>query len=346
MKKELSQVLFWTTVFYLVFGPIRNWGETGDVSRVYYWLFVKKDFLLVSTNLIAFMAYTVTAYLIFYYTYPLKKYALGLLFFLLSIPAVIAFRYILQEIVVKAIWGFGNYTEGYLLHDYFFDNLYYAFLFTSFGLIMYFIRYARYKEQQQRNFEIENQKTQLSLLRSQINPHFLFNALNNIYALVYEKSDSSLGALEKLSHLLRYSLYEKAELVSLQKEWHFIENFIELEQLRLPFQPLLLLGVPTVLPEIKILPFSLITFVENAFKHGDLKNVETPLRVDIKLDNSYFIFKIENSISEKEKDQTGGIGLENIKRRLSLFYQDQHTLEIKNSDGHFSVLFKIPLSLC
>lgn len=346
MKKQLLSLLVWIAVFYFIFGPIRNWGETGYVSYVYVPFVTFKGFVLFSSSLMAFMAYSVASYLIFYCTYPKKRYSLGITLLLISIPLVIGFRYVLQEIVMKAIFGFGNYTDGYLLRDYFFDNLYYAFVFTGLGLIVYFLRYTRYKEQQQRNFEIENQKTQLSLLRSQINPHFLFNALNNIYALVYEKSDASLGALEKLSRLLRYSLYEKSELVPLEKEWRFIENYIELEQLRLSFHPVLLLDVPAILPKVKILPFSLITFVENAFKHGDLRNIVVPLRIQIKTDSTYFIFKIENSIIQKVKDQTGGIGLDNIQRRLSLFYQDQHQLNIKNNSDQFSVLFKIPLALC
>jgi LytS/YehU family sensor histidine kinase len=170
--------------------------------------------------------------------------------------------------------------------------------------------------------------------------------LNNIYALVYEKSESSLGALEKLSRLLRYSLYEKAELVSLDKEWHFIENYIELEQLRLSFKPAILIDLPEVIPSVNIPPFSLITFVENAFKHGDLQNSVRPLRIKMVLKKEGFTFKIENSIKQKEKDSTGGIGLANLQRRLAIFYQNQHELIIENNNNLFTVTFKIPLSRC
>lgn len=346
MKKQLLTLFLWTALFYFVFGPLRNWGETGDFTQVYDWLFDQQKFLLFTTSLMAFMGYSLGAYLTFFYTYPRKKYLLGAFLLLLCIPLAIAFRYILQEIIMDAIFGFTNYTEGYLLWDYFFDNLYYAFVFTSFGVIVYFLRYTRYKEQQQHEFEIENQKTQLALLKSQLNPHFLFNALNNIYALVYEKSEASLGALEKLSRLLRYSLYEKSELVSLEKEWRFIENYIELEQLRLPFQPAILLEVPTNLPAIKIPPFSLITFVENAFKHGELQNITHPLRIKMKLEKDEFIFNIENSINHNKKDPTGGIGLTNLQRRLAIFYQNEHELTIHKKDNLFSVTFKIPLSRC
>lgn len=346
MKKRLLSLLLWTAAFYFVFGPIRDWGETGNFYYIYRWLINYKTFLLFTTTMIAFAGYSVGTYLVFFYTYPKKKYTLGAILFLLCIPIMIVFRYVLQEIIMKAIFGFTNYTEGYSLYGYFFDNLYYAFVFTSFGVIVYFLRYTRYKEQQQHEFEIENQKTQLALLRSQLNPHFLFNALNNIYALVYEKSELSLGALDKLSHLLRYSLYEKAELVTLEKEWRFIENYIELEQLRLPFQPAILLDLPAVIPTINIPPFSLITFIENAFKHGDLQNHERPLRIKIALDKEDFIFKLENSIKQKEKDSTGGIGLTNLQRRLAIFYQNEHKLTIDNNNNTFNVTFKIPLSRC
>ncbi len=346
MEKRLLSLLLWAALFYFVFGPVRDWGESGNFFHVYRWLLDYKTFLLFTTTLISFAGYSIGTYLVFFYAYPKKKYTSVVILFLLCIPIMIAFRYVLQEIVMKAIFGFTNYTEGYLLWDYFFDNLYYAFVFTSFGVIVYFLRYNRFQEQQQRDFEIENQKTQLALLRSQLNPHFLFNALNNIYALVYEKSESSLGALEKLSRLLRYSLYEKAELVPLEKEWSFIENYIELEQLRLSFQPAILLDLPATLPAIKIPPFSLITFVENAFKHGDLQNIMAPLRIKIAIENGDFVFKIENSINHNEKDATGGIGLANLQRRLAIFYQNEHELIIENSNNLFTVTFKIPLSLC
>lgn len=346
MEKRLLSLLLWTALFYFVFGPIRDWGESGNFFYIYRWLVDYEYFLLFNTNLISFAGYSFGTYLVFFYTYPKKKYTLGVILFLLCIPLMIAFRYLLQELLMKAIFGFTNYTEGYSLYDYFFDNLYYAFVFTSFGVIVYFLRYSRFKEQQQSDLEIENQKTQLALLRSQLNPHFLFNALNNIYALVYEKSESSLGALEKLSSLLRYSLYEKAELVPLEKEWSFIENYIELEQLRLSFQPSILLDLPATLPAITIPPFSLITFVENAFKHGDLQNIMSPLRIKMELKEEGFIFKIENSINHNEKDATGGIGLTNLQRRLIIFYQDEHKLIIENKNDLFSVTFKIPRSRC
>lgn len=346
MKKQLFTLVLWTVVFYHIFGPLKEWGETGDLHYLYRWALGKKEFLLVTSTLIAFMGYTLGAYLSFYYTYPKKKFVLGIFLFLLCIPLAITFRYVLQEIVIKAIWGFGNYTDGYERKAYFFDNLYYAFVFTSFGVIVFFLRYSRYQEQQRLDYEIENQKTQLSLLRSQLNPHFLFNALNNIYALVYENNGASLEAIEKLSSLLRYSLYEKSEVVSLEKEWHFIENYIELESLRLPFTPAILLDVPPCLPPIEIPPFSLITFVENAFKHGELQDPENPVRIQIIHNYSEFIFNIDNKIAHKEKDDQGGIGLENLKKRLAIFYQQKHQLVIKKKKDQFSVTFKIPRALC
>ena len=245
------------------------------------------------------------------------------------------------------IFGFSNYYQGYTLHYYFFDNLYYAFVFASFGVIVFLLRYSRYQERQQQAYITENQSLQLSLLRSQLNPHFLFNTLNNVYSLINEQSPNALTVVEKLSRLLRYSLYEKASVVSLEKEWQFVEDFIELQRIRLDYTPCLLLDFPPQLPVIELPPFTLLPFVENAFKHGELRDPSRPVRIYLALKDKHFIFTVENHLRAQRKDQVGGIGLENIRRRLALYYGNSaDLLYVHNMTDTFAITLQIPLSLC
>ena len=257
------------------------------------------------------------------------------------ILGAIAFRFVLQEKITLALFGISNYFD-YTLKYYFFDNLYYAIVYSAFGIIVYLVRYNNYREQQRQAAEIENQKTQLSLLRSQMKPHFIFNTLNNVYALAHEKSDKALVAIDKLSNLLRYSLYEKREVVPLAHEWSFMESYIEIQELRLAYQPAILYDVPQQPPDIQILPFSLIPFIENLFKHGELRYAHTPARIHLHTDDTYFHFCVSNNIRTQEKDEQGGIGLENTKQRLALYYGSRHQLSIQHHGHSYTVALQIP----
>lgn len=346
MKRKIGSLLLYTFLFYQVFGPLREYLEGDDPYEIWNWFDTTQAFLLVSTSILAFMAYSLGAYLVLYYCYKKVHTWLLAILIVLVVPVSIAFRYLLQEVLMYWLTGEGNYTEGYPLDMYFIDNLYYAFVFVSFGVIIYFLHYSQYKEKQEQQLQIENQQIQLSLLRSQINPHFLFNALNNIYALVNENNKQSLPALEKLSSILRYSLYEQSEFVPFDKEWQKIEDYITLESMRLPYRPALLLDVPPTLPAVCIPPFLFIGLVENAFKHGQLDQPESPTRIKISQEKEVLRFQISNAIAQKNKDEVGGIGLQNIRDRLALIYPDTHTFEVENIEQQFSVLIEIPAKPC
>jgi sensor histidine kinase YesM len=346
MEKRIGQLALFTLVFYFVFGPLKNFAASGDPNSLFKIVTSYESFAIFLSSSFSFFLYTLGAYLILFYTYAKKLTSWTISLFILLIPAAISFRYLIEEVVFDYFLGFTNYYNDPSFNYYFFDNLYYAFVFTSFGVIVFFIRYTRHKELQRANYEIEQQKTQLSLLRSQINPHFIFNAMNGIYTLVHDHSEKALPAIETLSSLLRYSLYQKEEQVNLKKEWAFIEDYISLQQTRWGEPIALLIDVPDRLPNIKILSFSLIPFVENAFKHGDFQRAEIPVRISMGTSSAYFVFKIENAVKLQQKDNTGGIGLENTRKRLSLFYDNAHRLDIREIDGLFKIELKIPLALC
>jgi two-component system LytT family sensor kinase len=210
-----------------------------------------------------------------------------------------------------------------------------------FAAIFYLIRYAQYKELQQVKLQLQNRQTELSFLRSQINPHFLFNHLNNIYALVYEQNAQALPAISGLSELLRYMLYNSNETVLLGTEISYIEKYIALQQLQ--FEPPSMIEVTRKCADevAYIPPLLLISFIENAFKHGQVRAKEPWLKIDINSDAKQLNFSCANVIGTTKKDATGGIGLNNVKQRLNLLYPNTHRLEITNDDNLFVVKMQL-----
>jgi two-component system LytT family sensor kinase len=210
-----------------------------------------------------------------------------------------------------------------------------------FASTFYLVRYAQYKELQQVHLQLQNRQTELSFLRSQINPHFLFNQLNNIYALVYEQNEQALPAISGLSELLRYMLYNSNETVLLGTEISYIEKYIALQQLRFEQPTLIAISKNCTNDTAHIPPLLLIPFIENAFKHGQAGITGKWLKIEINCDEHQLNFTCANMIGTHKKDITGGIGLNNVKQRLNLLYPGAHQLEI----AEFHNLFVVKLQL-
>ncbi|HEV3412962.1 MAG TPA: histidine kinase [Puia sp.] len=214
---------------------------------------------------------------------------------------------------------------------------------TAFRLIVDKIR----QQQRAKEKETENLKTELSFLRSQVSPHFMFNVLNNMVALARKKSDLLEPSLIKLSSLLRYMLYETDEdKVLLEKEIEYLKSYIELQSQRFGKNADINAAFQPVTDGFVIEPMLLIPFVENAFKHGTGLIPRAQIDIRLKLENSQLNFYVRNRYNENmdwERDKTSGIGLTNVKRRLNLLYPNCHSLEISKADGWFSVLLKLNL---
>lgn len=188
-----------------------------------------------------------------------------------------------------------------------------------------------------KNLETEKLNAELAFLRSQINPHFLFNSLNNIYALAYKKSEKTPEAILKLSDIMRYMLYESNEdSVLLEEEIDYLKSYIELQKLRFKEKVHVDLHVDIEETGRRIMPLLLISFLENAFKHGVSTDEQKPIRIDIGVQNGRLHFKAENAKNQVNKDQTKGVGLTNLKRRLQLGYPDRHTISIVESENYYS----------
>lgn len=217
------------------------------------------------------------------------------------------------------------------------------------GLVIIFISSGlkvtgNYIRNERRNKVLENQRlaTELAFLKSQVNPHFLFNTLNNIYSLAYKQSPETPDAIMKLSLLMRYMLYESnGEMVSLVKEVEHLQNFIDLQKLRLREHTIIKFNIDGVLEGRQIAPMLLMTLVENAFKHGLVSKNEIGISIDLKVCNNHLIFSTINNTSSHKKRDFGGIGLENMKQRLRLLYPGRHKLAFEERDGTFYATLKL-----
>jgi LytS/YehU family sensor histidine kinase len=190
----------------------------------------------------------------------------------------------------------------------------------------------------------ENLKTELAFLRSQISPHFLFNVMNNIAAMVRLKSEELEPTIHKFSSLMQYMLYETdEERVLLQSEIEYLQSYIDLQQQR--FSEKLSLNASLNVKENwhTIEPMLLIPFVENAFKHGTGLMQNPEIDIELKAINGQLDFTVKNKFIKTEtiKDKISGIGLANVKRRLELLYGDRHHLVIDQKDGWFTVSLQL-----
>jgi two-component system LytT family sensor kinase len=187
----------------------------------------------------------------------------------------------------------------------------------------------------------QNKASELALLRSQINPHFLFNTLNNIYSLVYQKSENAPEAVMKLSSIMRYMLYDATtDKVPLEKEIEYLQSFIELQKLRMKEKEFVELTVTGSPSGRTIAPMLLIPFVENAFKHGSKSGSPPGIVTQLEISPERIRFEVRNAIKPNatiQKDAAPGIGLHNIQRRLDLLYPDKHSLVITEDKDTFTV---------
>ena len=192
----------------------------------------------------------------------------------------------------------------------------------------------------------EKAEAELSFLKSQINPHFVFNSLNSVYFLINKDNVEARGALHKFSEMLRYQLYEvRDDKIPIEKEINYLEDYMDLQQLRKDEKYTVQFNHS---PEVKgflIEPLLLVPFVENAFKHiSHYPDKINFVKVDMTQSNGVFIFSVVNSKEQQRvTEQHEGIGLNNVKRRLELMYPGKHELKIDEADDKFTVQLNLQL---
>ena len=224
------------------------------------------------------------------------------------------------------------------------NNLRMVIIIGIYAILIHFM--INWFESQKLRDELINQQQagELALLRSQVNPHFLFNTLNNIYSLVYRKSDDAPAAVMKLSSIMRYMLYDSAsEKVPLEKEIEYLKSFIELQNLRVKYPDFVSLKIDGDPSGLFIAPMLLISFVENAFKHGS-KNHRPGIIIHLSILKEQVNFEVLNYLKKSQPVQDeppSGKGLANIRRRLELIYPDRHKLLISEEEDTFRINLEI-----
>jgi len=233
------------------------------------------------------------------------------------------------------------------LHPKLVDNFFLMVVVLGFSSGMAIIQELRKNETKQKEIERVKVDTELAFLKNQISPHFFFNALNNIYALIAIDSSKAQDSVEKLSGLMRYLIYDSdIKVVDIKKEFDFVHNYIELMKQRLTSKVNLQVNIDRQLPDRHIPPLLFIPFIENAFKHGISYREESFITISFKVTNDSIIFECKNSIPESNRateNEEGGIGIVNIKKRLELIYGDRAQLEIQDKNKQYAVLLSIPL---
>jgi len=235
------------------------------------------------------------------------------------------------------------------LHPKLVDNIFLMSAVLGFSSGMAIIQQLKKNETRQKEIDKARVDSELAFLKNQISPHFFFNSLNNIYALIAIDGDKAQKSVEKLSGLMRYLIYDSdIKIVELKKEFDFVQNYIELMQQRLTSKIKLDVNIDSKLPDGKIPPLLFIPFIENAFKHGISYRENSFISVSLKAETNKIIFECTNSIPENKKDSAtikGGIGIVNIKKRLELIYGDLAELSIDNDTSQYMVHLTIPLDL-
>lgn len=292
--------------------------------------------------LLACVFYT-NAHLILDNLFPRKRY---FLIFFSTISLVAAYtlcRYLLQFHLFPLL----NIKSSYKVFS---DKFYLDAIWLGVNYILYSYGYwyARYTIRLERDkaiVEVQKSEAEIAFLQTQINPHFLYNTLNFMYSQAVLVSDKLADSILSLSDIMRYTITEagKKGTVSLEKEIEHIENYIRLQQFRFSENLAIDFDIEgeEYIPTMEMLPLVLISFVENAFKHGDLSDKNDPLMIHFILTEDTFYFFMKNKKSFGNKEKTSGIGMGNITKRLELIYGENHSLKITDSPLHYASELKI-----
>lgn len=266
--------------------------------------------------------------------------------------------YLLLVILIIAGFSFIRHYSSFCLHDYFLNKKiplhaisigYYSLMnlicfFVSF-LFRSALDYLSLHEQQE-NLKSKHLQAELNLLKAQVQPHFLFNALHNMYATAYVESPATAQQIEKLSGIMRYFVDEaQKEKVSLQTELNFISNYIELERIRMRYPISIIKKFPENITDIHIPPMLLVPLIENVFKHGiDKRSKDNFLNMDLSIKGNRFFFTVLNKLySDTINFQYAGVGLKNLKSRLEILFKSDYSLSTKHVNGIFETHINFPL---
>lgn len=238
---------------------------------------------------------------------------------------------------------FNNFTSNIFSPVLFWNQFRVNLLFIGISFAYWFAKRNYQAERNQQLLEKEISDARLMSLKNQINPHFLYNTLSFLYTKSLNHSEELAGAIARLSEMMRYSLAETDTdgKVSLEKEIHHLQNFIEMQQLRFSNQLKICFEIEGPVSQWRIMPLLLITFVENAFKHGALNDPLHPLAIRLSVTSQEFFFRIQNKKQKSSEQVTGHLGLNNVRNRLQLAHPHKHDFAINDDGEMFSVNLKL-----
>ncbi|WP_255562462.1 sensor histidine kinase [Pedobacter sp. D749] len=329
----ILHAIFWTVIVMLIVGV-----NVFDTSKH-----------TINDYFISYVVYGIINISIFYINYIFlipelikkrKKYFIYVLAFLLliavSVIAKTAIAVLYPDDVLTTVSAKGRRME-IPVHSFVIMVTFLSGFFLICSCIIKFTIDWFASERIQRNLESERREMELQFLKSQLNPHFLFNSLNNIYSLAYQKSDKTADAIMKLSEIMRYMIYESnTPTVALSKEVDYLTSYIELQKIRFKDGAYIELTLNGEIDNQKIVPLMLISFVENAFKHGVVTDPAEPVKINIIANQKILHFSVVNKKNQQNKDAQGGVGLTNVERRLQLVYPDRYKLNVVNSATHYT----------
>ncbi|GFD80876.1 hypothetical protein KUL118_37380 [Tenacibaculum sp. KUL118] len=255
-------------------------------------------------------------------------------------------RFLLEEILSPILFNINNYNinNQSIVFTYFFDSFIFSFKASLYSTLVYL--FFRYRENKNKLhlLEIKHQQAQLTTLKSQISPHFLFNVLNGFYIELYDEQPETANDILKLSHLLRYVTYETSEnFVFLENEIQFLNDYLHFFKRRYESNFYVSFTIHGTPKNHKIPSLILINFIENVCKHGVINNPNKPANINITIDDISLVVTTENHTNTSEKYMETGIGTENIRKRLEVLYNDNFLLTFQQSNNIFNAYLQFPL---
>lgn len=331
-KYKLGHILFWViTIGFHVYTKIGLWDMAGP-GQFFLEIFFRNSLLaiVIYANLKFFIPY-------FVQQRQIVLYILGLAacfgFYILSKNLHDLY---LSQFIKKLPLSFWRYS---------FYNFSIALFYMSFSLALDLSKQWYFQRERLREVEVEKLNTELEYLKSQINPHFLFNSINTIYFQIDKNNGPAREALSTFSEMLRYQLYEcNGKEIPVEKEIAYLKNYMALQRMRRDENYAITFSHEENVKNFSIAPLLMITFIENAFKHvSNYSDRTNHISVDLKKNNGYFCLNVSNTKDSLHRSQSadGGIGLKNVKRRLDLLYKDKHDLSIRETESDFTVDLKI-----
>ncbi len=254
-------------------------------------------------------------------------------------------RYLFQEIILFELTGEHNYHPNSRRFLYYtFDNSYYAIKPILYSTLVFLV--LKYNENKDKIFQLklEHNQGEISFLKSQISPHFLFNTLNTFYSELIDKQPNTAKDIHRLSELLRYVTYESTQdFMPLANELKFIEDYMYFYKIRYEDQLFVNFSVDGEIGEKLVPSLVLIHFVENLFKHGIVNDEKHPASIKVQISDDFLIVQTQNKVVYSDKYMDAGVGAENVQKRLKAMFNDQFEVHYTHQNEHFEAYLKLPL---